>query len=205
LPTGPATKPIDMPIVPGGSPLIHGGAAWRGVTDESGLFDAAVVGGDYMLCVEPDDFEHLDPCKWAPGPAITVGAGPKTQAGAIVIRKGIPLRVILEDPQILLGDELSVRAGVNVEVGLQRANGIFEPIRLEKAQVAGSGFVYQYAAAIPAGEEVRAMLISHGYTVQDERGQAIRMGGQVTVVRGSAGERERQIRFRVTGRAGGGR
>ena len=171
-----------------------------------GRFDVGrSLSGDYIVCVQPDDFEHLDPCKWGGAPQVRATAGAKLDVGSIVLRRGVSLKVVIEDVGGLLGSQTEAAEGGQLQAGLYYANGIFEPMRLESVGRTGGGNVLQFAVAIPPDVDLRIGVNSARFTLTDEGGSAVRVNAAAYAVRASSTERQRVMRFRISGRQAAGR
>lgn len=187
-------------------PVFSSGLAARATAAANGQFDiTANLAGDFLICAQPDDFEHLDPCKWDSPPQVRLALNAKQDLGSVMLRRGVRLRVIIEDPTGLMGAAAEVAQGAAVQVGHYYANGIFEPMRLETATALGNGNTFQFAVAIPADVDLRVGVNSTRVTLTDESGGAVRMNTAAYPVRAASTERQRVMRFRVSGRLAGGR
>ncbi|MFN0101993.1 MAG: hypothetical protein ACKV2U_07880 [Bryobacteraceae bacterium] len=187
-------------------PVVSSGLAARATTAANGQFDiTANLTGDFLVCVQPDDFDHLDPCKWGIPPQVQLTSSAKQDLGNIVMRRGVSLKVIIEDPTGLMGDAAEVGQGASVQVGHYYANGIFEPMRLESTAPLGKGSAFQFAVAIPPDVDLRLGVNSTRVTLTDESGGAVKLNTAAYAIRATSTESQRIVRFRVSGLLPGGR
>jgi hypothetical protein len=180
-------------------PFPTGGLAARTTTGPTGLFQIpAKLAGDHLLCVQPADFIHLDPCLWGAPQPFTLNAGQDRGFGTVTLPRGVELRVVVEDPGSLLGPAESAGRSPSLAVGYQGATGIFTPMRLQSITANGSGNNIQYAVAIPPNVDVRVVLITHTLQLTGEGAAVLRPGGGSPVlVRATAAETSKTLRFRV--------
>jgi hypothetical protein len=187
-------------------PVFTGGLAARASAGPDGRFDTnSSLSGDYIVCIQPDDFEHLDPCKWGGATQVRATAGAKLEVGSVVVRRGVSLKVIVEDVAGFLGSEEEAARSGQLQAGHYYSNGIFEPMRLESVTRVRGGNVLQFAVAIPPDVDLRVGINGTRFTLTDERGGAVRMNAASYAVRAASGERQRVMRFQVSGRVAAGR
>jgi len=194
LKRGPASARATLPVA-------TGGLAARTTTGPTGLFQIpAKLAGDHMLCIQPADYVHLDPCLWGMPQQFTLNAEQDRGLGTVALQRGVELRVVIEDPGSLLGPAETAGRSPSLAVGYHGATGIFTPMRLQSTTANGSGNNIQYAVAIPPNVDIQVVLITHTLKLTDERAAVLRPGGGTPVlVRATPAETLRTLRFRVGG------
>jgi hypothetical protein len=203
---GVGAPPAAVNWSPPNVPVFGSGLGARATAGADGRFDIGKsLTGDYLICVQPEDFEHLDPCKWGGAAQVRTTAGAKLEVGSVVLRRGVSLKVVIEDVTGLMGSEAEAAAGGQLQAGHYYANGIFEPMRLESVTRVRGGNVLQFAVAIAPDVDVRVGINGTRYTLTDEQGGAVRLNAAAYAVRASSDERQRVLRFRVSGRVASGR
>lgn len=199
---GVGSAPIRIPA-PTNGPMTTSRGAATAATDATGGFDiSANLAGDFIICVQPEDFEHLNPCKWGNAPTVKATANQKLSLGNIVVKRGVSLKVVVDDPTGLLGGAAEVAAGVTLQAGYYYGNGVFETMRLEAVTPLQNGNRFQFAAAIPPDVDLRVGLNSNRVTLTDERGGAVALNRAAYAVRATNTERQKVLQFRVSGRIG---
>ncbi|MCW5982620.1 MAG: hypothetical protein KIT09_31320 [Bryobacteraceae bacterium] len=146
-------------LVPG-EDVVDGATA----SDARGTFTVSnLPAGDYVVCAEVPSAPYLDPCKWSASPMLTLSAGAVGRP-AVVLRRGVFLRVRVNDPEGLLPAVKPgpMKAG-NLIIGVRFGNGAFHGANI--TYVDGSG--RDYAMVIPAGEPLFLWVFSRHVKLTD--------------------------------------
>ncbi len=198
-PAGPAMA------APGNVPVITGRTSGQGRSDAAGNFELGAgpaTAGPHLVCFTPDDFEHLDPCKWGTPASMTVTANQPLSLGNLVVKRGTSLKVVIEDPTGLMGSPGEASVGAPLQVGHYYPNGIFEPMRLESAVAMNRGHRFLYSVAIPPDVDLRIGINSTRITLTDAAGGAVALNRSAYALRAAATERQKTFVFRVSGSIG---
>ncbi len=152
--------------------------------------------GDYIVCGGVPSLPYLDPCKWAAPPRVTVSANASAKF-ALVLTKGVFLRVRINDPKGLLP---TVKDGVssagNLIVGVKFRSGGFHGA--ENTGVDSAGRDYQIA--VPAGEPLQLWLFSRDVALTDAGGKPVDAPGALIPFQARAGT-DQVFTFTVSGSA----
>lgn len=151
--------------------------------------------GDYLLCAEVPSAAYLNPCKWSASPSVTLGSG-AVQRPALVLQKGVFLKVKVNDPQGLLPTVKNDPSHAdNLIVGVIFGNGAFLAADLTRADRGGR----EYQMAIPTGAPLRLWIFSRHVTLTDTAGSTVDNSGGRIPFQAIAG-RDQEFDLRVSGR-----
>ncbi len=188
----------------GSGPLSEGLPA---VTGQGGNFTVSGLSpGDYRICVEMPGSNFLNPCTWDSAPpaigggagqpaAVGLGSGQRVTGVGIQLKKGIPVRVRLDDPGGLLAPAEAAGREAHVLVGAWTAAGLFQPARLTAKDSVGRTLT----VLIPYDASVRVTVRGHKVQLQDEGGRALAPGDFPVNLRAAREETEKTLRFRIAG------
>ncbi len=168
------------------------------LTAPNGTFKLSVPSGVFRVCVQLRRTELLDPCTWsAVPPRASVPANRTVQLPPIVLKRGYPLSVRLEDAQgLLLVQDKGKRAAGQVIVGVSAPNGMFLPMPVRGR----SATARDHQLFVPRDTALRVSMHSRGFTLADESGAAVDAAKGHQFSAKLAGERSRRrFVFRVTG------
>jgi hypothetical protein len=144
-----------------GLPVPTAGIAARTTTGPTGHFQfPAKLAGDHILCIQPADFIHLDPCLWGTPQQFTLAAERDRGFGTVILQKGVELRVVVDDPEAILGPADAIAFNPHLTVGYQGPSAIFTPMRVQSISANGTGNTIQYAIAIPPDVDIKVVLIA---------------------------------------------
>ena len=132
--------------------------------------------GDYLLCAEVPSEAYLNPCKWSVSPKVHVASG-EVQRPAVVLQKGVFLKVRVNDPQRLLPPvKNDPSRAANLIIGVVFGNGAFLAAELARADGTGR----DYRIAIPAGAPLKLWVFSRHVTLTDSAGAPVdNSGGRI--------------------------
>jgi hypothetical protein len=166
-------------------------------TDGTGHFDVGgLPTGSYLICAEASGQALLNPCKWSGSYSVTIAAGAR-EALSIVMKRGVLLKVHIDDPQgLLLIGAASPLDFPHLIVGVIFGEGGF--LAAETANVIAGGRDFQMP--IPAGVPLRLWLQSGHVTLADANSAPVDHHGARIPFQAAPGMDE-TFQFRVTGAA----
>lgn len=158
----------------------------------SGLTD-----GQYQLCVADKDGAYLDPCAWSTTPpTVTVAAERPISGYKLIVVKGVPLQVQINDPSGLLQASNTAKVPAAVIAGVVTARHTLQ--LLPMVSQSPSGRVHQ--AAVPAGRAVSVSLFGKGFAITDAAGNALDLTkGQPMQIQAASGQPIQPVVFNIVG------
>jgi hypothetical protein len=166
--------------------------------DVQGAFAALdLPPGYYVICAGFPGAAYLDPCQWSTSPNVTLSAG-AVGTPSLVLRKGVFLRVRVNDPARLLPSEAGIMSAGNLIVGVRFGNGAFHGAhrRIDKTG-------RDYEMVIPAGMPMSLWVFSRHVTLTDAKGSSLdATAGALIPFRAAAGQ-DQTFTFNVSGRVPG--
>lgn len=161
---------------PGRAVLAPGESAARGVavTDQSGRFEvASLPAGQYQVCLTVPDGAYLDPCKWETGTIVEVD-GAAVGVVKMVLKRGVLLRVRINDPKGLLATEkVTALGGGRLIVGVRFRSGAF----LGSEAVSPFPGGQEFRMVVPAGLPCGLWLFSRSLLLDDSSGARLTARG----------------------------
>ncbi len=171
---------------PGRAMLAPGESATRGVTvtDQAGQFEITnLPAGQYRICVTVPDGPYLDPCKWGTGTILKVDAGAAVPL-KLVLKRGVFLRVRINDPKGLLASEkVTALGGGRLIVGVRFGSGAF----LGSEGVSPFPGGQEYRMVVPAGLPCSLWLFSRNVLLDDSSGARLTARGTLVPFQAKVG------------------
>ena len=160
-------------------------ARGRVVTGPNGTFTiTGLTAGTYMLCAYAKAGGYLDPCVWnRDAPTVDVGANQTVTGQRIVLAKGSPLQVRLNDATQTLAtaEAHGVTPGVvspHVMLVVIAERHIWVPLSI----IGQDGSGRDLKVAIPFDKDVRLLMLGSGVQVKDASGAAVNLAGTTVTV-----------------------
>jgi hypothetical protein len=117
-----------------------GQRGWVLLTDKTGRVSfTGLPFGLYSVCAEPLDGVSLEPCQWQAPDTVHLTAQDSKDSLSLVVRKGIPIDIRIDDPEGLVTSPTS--GGLSVEI--MTPNG---PLHLRPAAHDAAGVNYRIIA-----------------------------------------------------------
>ncbi|MCW5979791.1 MAG: carboxypeptidase regulatory-like domain-containing protein [Bryobacteraceae bacterium] len=178
-----------------GEPVVDGLTA----SDAAGGFTVPdLPAGHYIVCAEVPLAAYLNPCKWSATPSLTLSSDAVGRP-AIVLKKGVFLRVHVNDPVGLLPMlDLGTMSRRNLIVGVRFGKGAFLGARETNTDKTG----FDYEMVIPAGEPLSLWVFSRHVTLTDSKGSAVDNSGAMIPFQAVAGQ-DQSFTLNVTGHVPG--
>jgi hypothetical protein len=150
-----------------GSPVDSG----RTETAADGSFQmAGITDGNYELCVADKAGIYLDPCEWSASPlTVTVSAANPISGLKVVVAKGVPAEVHLNDPNGFLTPSASSTAPSAVIASIVTARHTLRLIPVASR----TSSLRVHRTAVPLGASVSLTLFGKGLTITDASGNAV--------------------------------
>jgi|ERR1035441_465525 hypothetical protein len=166
-------------------------------TDADGEFSAAgLPSGNYVLCAEVASAPYLDPCIWQQPIQVTVPAG-GTSSQAVILTKGVFLKVTVNDPMGLLPQTVDgLWTPRKLLVGVQYARGAYQGAQNTAVDTGG----HDYQLVIPTGVPFWLRLFSRDVALNDAAGNTVDTSGSQIAFQAAAGQ-DRAFTFTVSGPA----
>jgi hypothetical protein len=167
-------------------------------SDPNGAFAALdLPAGEYLLCAEVPAAAYLDPCKWSTSLKVTVSAGTLAMP-ALVLKKGVFLRVRVNDPAGLLPTQVGPMSAGNLIVGVRFGTGAFHAATIKNIDGRGR----DYELVIPAGVPMSLWVFSRHVMLTDSNGSRIDNSGAMIPFQASPGQ-DQLFTLNVSGRVPG--
>jgi len=166
-------------------------------SDTNGVFALSnLPAGDYLLCAEVPSAPYLNPCKWSSSPKVTILPGTVNRP-ALVLKKGVFLRVRVNDPAGLLPPVKDGPLGAaNLIIGVIFADGAY----LGAANTSTGRAGREYQMSIPAGVPLKLWVFSRHVTLTDSRRSPLVNPGANIPFQAVAGQ-DQLFTLSVSGRA----
>jgi hypothetical protein len=149
--------------------------------------------GNYILCGWVPSGPYLDPCKWGVMPKATISPNAVSSA-TVVLRKGVLLKVRINDPQRLLPQTKDGPLGGPFVVGVKFGKGAF--LGAENTGMDSAGRSYQMA--IPVGQQLYLWIFSRRFALTDAANKPVNVSGAPTAFQ-AATAADQVIVFTVSG------
>jgi hypothetical protein len=162
----------------------------KGAPPASGRVDTAANGsftisglpdGVYELCASPKSGPYLDPCNWSPeAPTAQIAEGKPATGVRLVLDKGMPLHVRIDDPGKLL-DTLPGpnKSSPHVLVGVFTRRRTFQPLGLTGKDASGQN----RQTTVPMDRDVSLHIFGRDVVVKDAAGAAVDLAGTTISVK----------------------
>lgn len=140
-------------------------------TAADGTFSfAGLPPGSYMVCAGAESNQLLNSCRWGTPSATAVAqAGNTTALAPIVLQRGHPLQVRIDDPQELLRAHEGVTAGARLLVGIWSNTGLFIPLPVRASGNKGR----DHELYIPEDVDLHLSVFSGFFAMGDGNGVAV--------------------------------
>jgi hypothetical protein len=168
------------------------------LTLRDGTFTFTVNAGSYRICASVRKNVVLNPCVWSKTPPqATVTQNQTLVMKPLVLARGYPLTVQLNDTGTVLAQAAANRTGNTVVVGITAANGMFHPMPVRQTNAT----LREHVAMVPRDTPVQVSVVNRGFAMTDASGKAVPSGAapyQFSAV--IAGEKKpRVFAFSVSG------
>jgi hypothetical protein len=166
--------------------------------DESGnLTVSGLPAGSYSLCARVPSSAYFDPCLWQQPLVVAISAN-TTTAQALVLNRGVSVKIRLNDPNGLLPQVVDgVWTPHKISVGVVYAHGAYQAAPNTGVDAAGR----DYQLTVPAGVPFTLRLFSHDIALADQSGTALDMSGSKIPFQGVTGQ-DQAFTFSVSGPMG---
>jgi hypothetical protein len=151
-------------------------ASGRAEAGKDGKFTISnLTSGTYTVCAAVTGRVYMDPCAWSPVPVtVAVTAGQPVTGYRLIVTKGEPVQVRLNDPGSALGAVAQPnQPAPHVQLGFFTARGLFEPMVETSKDATG----HNLQGFIPPNTPVPLYVGGKGVQIADSTGKTLNPSG----------------------------
>ena len=145
----------------------------RAVSAADGSFTmSGLINGKYQLCVVDKTGDYLDPCTWsaAGGPAVVIDATKPISNYRLVVIKGTPLQVRVNDTgKLLVPAAASKSAPATLMISILTTHHTLQMVPVTSTDAVGR----THQIAVPANANSQLHFFGRGLSVSDETGKKL--------------------------------
>ncbi|MEK7408932.1 MAG: hypothetical protein AAB225_28040 [Acidobacteriota bacterium] len=171
---------------------------WDATTGAAGTFRFdSLPAGRYVFCARVPNSAWLSPCEWGlPSPAVSLSNASPTANATIVMKRGVPLRIRVDDAGQLLSRHEGKTPGARLLVGIGSAGYVFRLAPVVSEDSAGRN----HQVVIPFDTPLKLVVRSSFFRVNDANALPLaRTAATVIPFTVPSGQQVAPIRFTVTG------
>jgi hypothetical protein len=159
---------------------------------------SGIPDGNYQLCAVDTGGNYLDPCIWSNAPVtVTVSASKPISGFRLVLAKGVPLQVRINDPGQVLSAAVSGpnQSPTILIVGVMTLRHTMQPFPMVSKDSGGRTL----QSAVPINASVLVKILGKGFTLVSASGNPVNvtLGGASIPIQTSAAQQ--LLTFTVTG------
>ncbi len=171
---------------------------WHTTSGDRGAFRFdGLPAGRYVFCARSPDSTWLNPCeRGLPSPAVSLSNASPSANVAIVMKRGVPRRIRVDDAGQLLSRHEGKTPGAHLLLGVRSDAGIFHTASVVAQDPGGR----DYSVTIPFDAKVNLVVASSFFRLTDGTGAAFAATGAAAVpVAVPSGHAPPMLRLAVSG------